>query len=175
MTSGLPAGAGSALDPVRGWLVDAAEGEAAQVRAAAEAEAAAILAAAHEEAGRIRAAAVAEGEAAARSAADRRSAQVRRAAQEAVLAQQEELRQAVRDAVVAAARTATADPRYPSLRSRLAARGREVLGPDADVTEVPAGGVVVAQGSRWLDLTLPALAEEVLGSRAADVEAVWAP
>ena len=91
------------------------------------------------------------------------SAQVRRAAQEIVLAQQDELLQAVRDAVVAAALTATADARYPALRDRLAARGREVLGADAEVAEVPAGGVVVTRGSRWLDLTLPALAVEALG------------
>lgn len=172
--TGLPAGSAAALEPIRRWLRDAAEAQAAEIRDSAEQEAVALLAAAQAEADRIRQDAVAEGEAAARSAAALRSAQVRRRASGTVLAQQEELRLTLRREVVRAAMAARTDPRYPQLVDRLVEHGRAVLGPDATVTQSPDGGVVVERGSRRLDLSLPALATQALDERQGEVERLWA-
>jgi cell division septum initiation protein DivIVA len=169
----LPRGSDAALTPVRGSLLATAQSQASDIRRDARLEADAVLAAAESEAGRIRADAAAEGEAVARSEAALRSARVRRQAQETVLARRNALRLELQRLVLEAAAALRADPRYPQLVARLTAHGRAVLGPQATATESEDGGVVVAAGSRRLDLSLPALAARSLDSMTEEVRALW--
>lgn len=160
----LPPDADAALTPLRDALLADARARAAEIARAAADQARAILDDAEREAAAIRAAAVAAGQAAARAEAAERSARVRRQARGEVLAARNavwlETRQAVREAAV----TLRDDPRYPLLRERLRGVALERLGPDATITESPGGGIVARAGTRRLDLSLPTLALDLLGS-----------
>ncbi|MET3709229.1 hypothetical protein [Arthrobacter sp. UYEF6] len=163
-TPGLPAGSDAALEPVRNALRAAAEKQATGFRDNSAREATALLEAAKAEAAAILAAAATEGEAAARSETALRSARARRQAHELVLAQGNALRTELHRQVRQAAVGLTGDPLYPELMARLKEQCRELLGPDASVTESPDGGVVAEAGSRRLDLSLPVLAGMTLES-----------
>ncbi len=171
--SELPHTSSAALEPVRAALRAAAERESAEVRAGAESEVTQLRENADREAARIRADAVAEGTAVARGSAALRAARTRREAHEIVLDRQNQVRAALVAAVGAAASALRADPRYPALLDRLTERARELLGPQAVVTEGPEGGVVAERGSRRLDLSLPSVAEATLESMAPEVSALW--
>lgn len=171
----LPRRAGATLEPVRRSLRAAAEAQAAVITGASGAQVRALLDAARQEAERMRQAAAAEGAAVARSTAAARSARVRREAHQTVLAQQEALRLELLQALADAVTARMSDPRYPALVDRLTAQSRAVLGPDATVTESPAGGVVAERGSRHLDLTLPVLAAQALEQRWQEVRGLWMP
>lgn len=171
----LPERSVAALDPVRESLVSAARARAEQLGRSAQQEADAVRAAAQLEADEILAQAVAEGERTARSAAALRSARVRREAHETVLAQRSAIRAELQRQVAEAATALQADPRYAELVTRLTERCRAVLGPDADVSTSPHGGVVARSGSRHLDLSLPTLAAQTLEAMAGEVSEVWAP
>ena len=160
--TGLSPEANPALEPVRIALRSAAQQQAAEVRNEARSQADALLTAARIEAAAILAAATTEGEEAARSEAALRSARARRQAHELVLAQRDSLRREIHRRVREAAAGLTADPRYPGLRARLTEQCRQLLGPDARVSESPEGGVFAEAGPRRLDLSLPVLAEIVL-------------
>ncbi|XAS65573.1 hypothetical protein ACOM2C_01885 [Pseudarthrobacter sp. So.54] len=162
--TGLAPESEAALGPVRMALRAAAEKQAAELRDAARSQGDALLEAARAEAAGILAAAADEGAAAARSEAALRSARARREAHELVLAQHSSLRLELRRRVREAAVELTSDPRYPGLRARLTEQCRELLGPDAIVSESPDGGVVAEAGSRRLDLSLPLLAGMTLDS-----------
>ncbi|MHB1490162.1 V-type proton ATPase subunit E [mine drainage metagenome] len=163
----------TALEPVRAALRAHAERESAQVWASAEAQVVELRESAHRECARIRADAAAEGAAVARGSAALRSARTRREAHEMVLTRQEEVYAALVAAVGEAASALRADPRYPELRDRLTERARELLGPQAVVTESPVGGIVAHEGSRRLDLSLPTIAETTLGMMAPEVSTLW--
>ncbi len=171
--TGLPKGSEQALTPLREALRTAAETRADQLRQAAAQQAQATVAAATDEAARIISAAVSQGEASARSDAALRSARIRRRAQETILAQQSalrgELQKQVRDAATAVRR----DPGYPALLAVLTEHCRALLGPEATVTEDPAGGVVARAGSRRLDLSLPTLAARTLDGMSPEVSRLW--
>lgn len=156
--------ADAALAPVRQALRAAAEKQAAEFRDAARTQASALLEAARAEAAGILAAAAEQGEADARSETALRSARARRQAHELVLAQRSSLRLELHRRVREAAAGLTSDPRYPKMMARLTEQCRELLGPEAIVTESPEGGVVAEAGSRRLDLSLPVLAELMLDS-----------
>lgn len=158
----LPPDSDAALEPVRRTLRAAAEQKAAELRDDAVGQTGALLTAARAEAAAIMAAAVKEGEEAARSVAARRSAQARREAHELVLARRTSLRLELQRRVQKAAAGITSDPRYPDLVARLTAQCRQLLGPNAHVSESPSGGVVAEAGPRRLDLSLPVLAEMAL-------------
>ncbi|WP_405682215.1 hypothetical protein [Streptomyces sp. NBC_00057] len=64
---------------------------------------------------------------------------------------------------------------YPGVRDRLERRARQLLGPDATVTEQPGGGVVAHAAGRRADFTLDALAARALDRLGADTEALWTP
>lgn len=160
----LPPGSDAALAPVREALRAAAEKQAADFRDNSGRQAAALLDAARAEAAAILAAASQEGEAAARSETTLRSARARRQAHELVLAQRNALRTELHRQVRQAAVGLQTDPRYPDLMARLKEQCRELLGPDASVTESPDGGVVAEAGSRRLGLSLPVLAGLTLDS-----------
>jgi hypothetical protein len=66
----------------------------------------------------------------------------------------------------------TADPRYPELVARLTGLCRQLLGPDALVSESLEGGVFAEAGPRRLDLSLPVLAEMTLDAMPAARE-LW--
>lgn len=170
--TGLSPEADAALEPVRRALRSAAEQQAAELRDDAGRQSGALLAAARAEAAAILAAAAKEGEDAARSEAALRSARARRQAHELVLAQRSSLRLELHRRVRAAAAGLTADPRYPDLVARLTGQCRQLLGPDAGVSESPEGGVVAEAGPRRLDLSLPLLAEMTLDAMPAARE-LW--
>lgn len=171
--SALPRTSSAALAPIRAALHADAERESAQVWASAEAQVADLVESAHRESARIRADAVAEGAAVARGSAALRSARTRREAHELVLTRQNEVYAALVAAVDAAASALRADPRYRELLDRLTERARELLGPQAEVTESPVGGIVAHHGSRRLDLSLPTIAETTLGTMAPEVSTLW--
>ncbi|GAA4024539.1 hypothetical protein GCM10023063_00660 [Arthrobacter methylotrophus] len=154
----------SALQPVRKALRAAAEELASGIRGDAAREAAGLLDAARAEAAGILAGAAKEGESAARLEAAMRSARVRRQAHELVLAQRNSLRVELHRRVREAAAGLTSDSRYAGMMIRLTSQCKELLGPDASVSESPEGGVIAHAGSRRLDLSLPVLAEMALDS-----------
>lgn len=160
--TGLAPDSDAALAPVRQALRAAAEKQAAEYRDDARRQATALLEAARAEAAGILAAAAKEGEAAARSESALRSARARREAHELVLAQRRSLRLELHRRVREAAAGLTSDPRYAGLMAWLTEQCRELLGPEATVSESPDGGVVAEAGSRRLDLSLPVLAEITL-------------
>lgn len=162
--TGLAPESDAALEPVRKALHSAADKQAADLRDDARSQASALVEAARAEAAAILSAAAKEGEAVARSEAALRSARARREAHELVLAQRSSLRLELHRRVREAAAGLESDPRYPELVTRLTEQCRDLLGPDAVVSESPEGGVVAEAGSRRLDLSLPVLAEISLDS-----------
>ncbi len=155
--SGVDRAFGTAVEPVRRALREAAEQEAAAVLQEAARQARDLEAAARAEAAGLLSAAEAEGEAAAQAQAVRRSAQLRRQAHEVVLARRNTVRHELEQRLRAAAADLRTDPRYPELLQRLTAQCHQILGEDAIVRESPQGGVVAESGTRSLDLSLPAL------------------
>ncbi|WP_427174861.1 hypothetical protein [Arthrobacter sp. 92] len=162
--TGLAPESNAALEPVRKELRSVAQKRAAELRDDARRQSSALVDAARTEAAAILSAAAKEGEATARSEAALRSARVRREAHELVLAQRSSLRLELRRRVREAAVGLRSDARYVALVTRLTEQCRELLGPDAVVSESPEGGVVAEAGSRRLDLSLPVLAEMSLDS-----------
>ena len=169
----LPRGAETALEPVRRALDREAAQNAARTEAEARRQAEEILAAARAEAADIRATAEREGAEAARADAVASSARARRAARRSVLAEQEHLHSLLTAEVMKQAREIRRDPRYPQILRRLTAQADRLLGPMASVTESPRGGVTGTAGSRRIDLSLPALAEQALEENAREVRRLW--
>ena len=169
----LPHGADTALAPVREALRRRAEESAARTVTEARQQAEEILAAARAEAADIRSTAEREGAEAARADAVASSARARRQARRTVLAEQEHLHSLLAAEVLERARGLRSDPRYPQILRRLTAQADRMLGPMASVTESHKGGVVGTAGSRRLDLSLPALAEQALEDHAREVQGLW--
>jgi hypothetical protein len=171
--TGLAQRSATALAPVRGSLLTAAQKEAADIRRDAAEQALALLEAARREADRVRVAAAEEGTVAARSRAALRFAQVRRQAHERVLTRRNalwlELQRQVRESAV----SLRTDSRYPRLLAPLIAQSHALLGPEASVAESPEGGVIAEVGSRRLDLSLPVLATRTLESMMQEVRELW--
>ncbi|GAU69804.1 hypothetical protein SSP35_14_01380 [Streptomyces sp. NBRC 110611] len=175
MSTPAPDEAGAALEPVRAELVRAAHAEAGALLAQADREAADLLDAARAEAAAIleeaRRRGEAEGEAAgravrrrARHAARARELNVRREAYE-------ELRVRATERVRALHHAAD----YGSVLDRLTRGARRLLGPDAEVTEHPHGGVVAHAAGRRVDRTLDVLAARALDRLGTDAETLWKP
>ncbi len=163
------------LEPVRAALLAAARADAAAVLAAADEDEAATMAAARAQVADLAGAARREGaaDATAMLAADR--ARGRREARRIELSARQEVWDQLRSRARAAVTALRDDPGYGRLRDRLAARARELAGPDAVISEPPEGGVVaVSAGRRW-DLSLPALAERAVGALGPEVEQLWTP
>jgi len=163
------------LEPVRAALLAAARADAAAVLVAADEDEAATMAAARAQVADLVGAARREGaaDAAAMLAADR--ARGRREARRIELCARQEVLDQLRSRARAAVTALRDDPGYGRLRDRLAARARELAGPDAVISEPPDGGVVaVSAGRRW-DLSLPALAERAVDALGPKVERLWTP
>ncbi|WP_433604148.1 V-type ATP synthase subunit E family protein [Prescottella agglutinans] len=161
------------LDPVRRALTDRARSDAARIRAAARADAEEAIARAEAEArarlDRARAEGIRDGElvvATERVRAHRRARAV-------VLAAQREVYDELRTHVRAAAAAARNDSTYPALRDRLVRRARDLLGPRAEIRELPDGGIEGEVGGRRLFWSLADLAERRLAGAGDDIVGLW--
>jgi vacuolar-type H+-ATPase subunit E/Vma4 len=65
------------------------------------------------------------------------------------------------------------DPAYPNWAAALRAAGQATLGADAQLSEHPTGGVVAEAGQRRVDLSLAAIAAQVLADTAAQLDELW--
>jgi hypothetical protein len=163
------------LGPVREALLAAARADATATAEQAEAAAAAVLDEARARADAIVAAARAEGERDAARTQAREAARVHREGRETVLRAQQEAYARLRIRARAEVRALRADPAYAGLLERLRSRARAELGEDAEIREHPDGGVVAETPGRWLDLSLPALADQAVDALGAEVTRLWAP
>lgn len=148
------------LGPVRRALADAARREVGELDEATGRETEALAARARADATELLDAARADGAAAGRAAAALVAARARREAHRVVLAERERLRAELVARVVQAAAGLRDGPGYPALVARLEGVCRERLGPGAELSPAPGGGVVAVRGTRRLDLSLPLLAEQ---------------
>ena len=171
--SKLPSGSEASLESVRYALRRRADTEAGRLADDARAQSEQILAAARAEAEEIRKTAEEQGREAARAEAAGRSARIRRQARGTVLAQQEALRGELVSQVRQQTQELRSDPRYPRMLRILTDRADSILGPMASVTESYRGGVTATAGSRHLDFSLPALAEQALENHAGEVHRLW--
>ena len=168
------AAATAALAPVRAALL---------ARARAEAEAA--VRAAQEEANRT----LAEGDAQARALVEQGRREGAADAEAALATERSRTRRRCRGLVLRAQRAAydalraatqeqvaglRDDPAWPAMRAGLAVRARHLLGPAAELAEVP-DGVVARDGPRSADLTLSSLADARLEGLGPEVEQLWLP
>lgn len=172
--TGLPRDAGPALAPVRSALADDAGIEARRITLAAGEEAGRILDRARRRAADTVRQAREEGAEAGRAEAALRSARARREAGAVVLAEQERLRSALREELLAQAAALRSDPRYPPLLQALRRRAEALLGPEAEISEASEGGLHARAGTRTLDLSLPALVRQELAADPVEVSRLWA-
>ncbi|MDN3027950.1 V-type ATP synthase subunit E family protein [Streptomyces sp. S.PB5] len=170
-----PAETATALAPVRDRLLEEAAADAQALLTAAAEDAASLLRDAEARAAGILAEARSQGAADAETARRAVHAQARRAARARELAARRECWEELRRQVVEGVEALRDTDAYPHLRERLAARVRQLLGPDALVTEAPGGGIVGEAPGRRLDLSLATLAERALERTGAEVEQLWAP
>jgi vacuolar-type H+-ATPase subunit E/Vma4 len=161
------------LTPVRDALLERAHEEVDRLLSRAEQDAEETLADARGEADDLRAQGRAQGEADAEAVLVSARTRARRQARATVLAAQRDTYDELRRRVHGAAQELRDDPGYDALRDRLVRRARELLGPDAELSEPPDGGVVAEAGGRRFVCTLADLADAALG--AVDVEELWSP
>jgi hypothetical protein len=64
-------------------------------------------------------------------------------------------------------------PDYAELHDGLERRARELLGPDADVTPDPRGGVIATAPGRLVDLSLAAIAARTVDALGEEVARLW--
>ena len=164
-----------ALAPVRQALLRHAHEQADATRAAAERDAQELLARARDEADELRRRARADGERDARDLQAEQRARARRRARAIVLQAQRETLDTLTRQVHDRVRALWDDPETRArLREQLAARARDALGPDATVTDHPAGGVQAQCGSRRVAYVLTDLADEAVAGLA-DLAGLWTP
>lgn len=162
-----------ALAPLRAELLRRARTDAGRVRQEADAAAAVILAEATARRDEILAEAVTRGTADAAEIRSAWRARVRHGIRAGELTAQravyEELTEQVTEAVCALRH----QPGYPVLRQRLADRARELLGPDAVITDAPGGGIVARTAGRRLDYSLAGFADRAVDRLGADIAGLW--
>ncbi|MFD8544490.1 hypothetical protein [Streptomyces sp. NPDC059649] len=174
MRTPVPGEAGAALEPVRTELLRAAHADARALLARADREAADVLDAARAEERAILDAARRQGEAEGAAAGRAVLLQARRTARARDLGVRREAYEQLRLRAAERVRGLRDTDGYGSVLDRLTLRARGLLGPDADVTEHPDGGVVVRAGGRYVDCTLDALAARALDRIGPEVEKLWA-
>jgi vacuolar-type H+-ATPase subunit E/Vma4 len=160
----------AALEPVRAAMLRRAAEQADRITGQARDSAQAVVAEARRVADAALAQARAEGDAQARPVAAAQLNRSRRAARSVALG----ARLAAHDEIAGRIRSAILrlrdEPGYPELRDRLARAAGQAAGPQAEVSEHPAGGVVARAGGVVVDCSLPRLADrvvEALGPRIA--------
>ncbi len=165
----------AALAPVRAHMLRRASDQADQILSDARHEAAAILSRARLSAERAVAQAQDEGRReGAKLAAEVRS-RARDDAMSPLLIAQCEMHEELRRTVRAAVAGLREQPGYDQLLARITELARQAAGPDAVVTESPAGGVVARADGVLVDCSLPRLADRALEELAGDIRALWAP
>lgn len=175
MRTSLPAGTDTALEPVRSRLLQDARDDAESLLAAADEDAATVLQDAEARAAEILAEARGQGAADAESALRDTRAQSRRTARARELAARRESWEELRRQVVHGVEELRRTDAYPRLRAQLTEHIRQVLGPDARITEAPGGGVLGEVPGRRIDCGLSSLAHRALDRTGAEVEELWAP
>ncbi len=163
-----------ALRPLRQALLAAAGAEADRIVRAAQDEAARTLAEASAQAHEVVEQGRREGRSDATAVLAAERSRTHRQARALVLAAQRAAYDDLRAAVRQEATTLPEDTAWPDLRDRLAAHARRLLGPDAELVEVP-GGLRARSGSRTVDLTVSSLAEAELVALGPEVEKLWVP
>jgi vacuolar-type H+-ATPase subunit E/Vma4 len=170
-----PVGRGDPLAPLAAALLQRAREEADTLLSDADARAGAALAEARATAEGILAEARARGRADADAVLSAARARADRRARAIVLAAQREALDSARLAARRAVRGLRDEPDWPELREGLRRRAHEQLGPDAVLTDLPDGGLVATAGGRRLDLSLDALADDVVAGLGADPAELWQP
>jgi len=165
----------AALEPLRAELLRAAQADAAALLDRAERQAAAVTEAARAEAETILAEARSQGEADGAKAAAAALARARRTARSRELAVRREAYEELRRRATEAVLVLRHSPDYPAALDRLGRRARQLLGPGADITEDPGGGVLARAPGRRADLTLDASATRALDGLGAEAETLWTP
>jgi len=162
----------AALQPVRAAMVRRATAEAEGIIAMARRDAAALLAAARRHAEAALAQARTDGltQAAPVAAAERNRG--RRPAREIVLETERAIRDEVEHRIRAAVPGLRRQPGYADLRDRLSGLCRAAAGPDAQIAEHPAGGVVARAPGVIVDCSLPQLAGARQAAQAGAVHAL---
>jgi vacuolar-type H+-ATPase subunit E/Vma4 len=166
--------AAAALGPVREALLARAHAEANELVRAAQSEAEAQVARAETQARAVVDEARREGEADAAAALAAERARARRRARALVLRAQRSVYEALREASRMGALSLQDEPAWPMMRQRLVARARDLLGPEAEIREVP-GGITSRQGPRRVDLTVTSLADAHVAALGPEVEKLWLP
>jgi vacuolar-type H+-ATPase subunit E/Vma4 len=162
-----------ALGPVRAALLAHARADAAAEVGRAEEAARAILQEAGRRADAVRQEARARGEADAQAVLVATRARARREARSVVMGAQSQVVAALRARVHAGLRDLREDPAFPDIARRLEARARVLLGPEARLTPDPSGGYVAEAGGRQADLTLAAVADQVLERLGPELQSLW--
>jgi hypothetical protein len=149
----------AALEPVRTAMLRNAAEQAGRTVAEAETAAQVLLADAYREAdaaiARARASGIAEAEPVAAAMLNRSMRAARSVALSAALAEHNSVAERIRTAVLAL-RDA---PDYPRLRDDLAQLARQAAGTDAEINELPEGGVIARASGVVVDCSLPRLAD----------------
>ena len=175
MTTPAPDQRTDALDPVRAGLLRAAHADTEALLARTEREAAALLDQTRAEARAILDDARRQGESDGADAARDLLVRARREARSRTLAARREAYDGLRREVVERAGDLRLANGYASVRERLEHRARVLLGPSAEVSEHPDGGVVARAPGRRVDLSLTALADRALDRMGAEVRSLWTP
>jgi hypothetical protein len=168
------AAATAALAPVRAALLDRARAEAEATVRTAQDEAHRTLAEGAAQARALVEQARREGAADAEAALAAERSRTRRRCRGLVLRAQQAAYDALRTTTQEQVATLRDDPEWPAMRARLVARGRHLLGPDAELADAP-DGVVARAGARSVELTLSSLAEDRLGGLGSALEQLWVP
>jgi vacuolar-type H+-ATPase subunit H len=162
-----------ALGPVRDALLTRARADAAAEVARAEEQARAMLEDASRRADAVRQEARARGEADGHAVLVARRAQARREARSVVLGAQSAVRAALHDRVRAGIQALREDPAFAEIECRLEEQARALLGPDVRLTPDPSGGFLAESSGRRGELTLDAVADQLLERLGPEVQSLW--
>lgn len=165
----------AALAPLREALLRRAGADAGRTLAQARREAAAVLGAAELAAADVAERARARGEAEAAELLAAERARARRVVRAADLGARATAYERLRTEVVAAVRGLRDEPGYPRVRARLVSEVRRLLGPDADITDAPEGGVLARAAGARVDRSLDAFAERAVTALGPEFDGMWAP
>jgi hypothetical protein len=65
------------------------------------------------------------------------------------------------------------DPAYADIERRLESQARVLLGPEVRLTPDPSGGFLAEAGGRQVELTLAAVADQVLERLGPELQSLW--
>ena len=163
----------AALHPVRRHLLESARADAEREIGEARQEAQRVVAAARDQAAQLAETARDAGRAAAATASAQRRAALQRELRGAVLAARRDIYQQWCRRGTEAVLRLRDDPAYPNWDAALRDATQATLGADAQLSEHPTGGVVAEAGQRRIDLSLAAIAAQVLDDTTAQLDELW--